>query len=157
MINAHLPYDAFSPTELRNTLQRIAVVEMLSVNMKESSSSKDYRLIADGHLYVYSNNMPDIFTDPYGLHTADDCDREYKLCCASCEVMPNRTRWQKCKRALCWKGCMGSYAACLATSDEAITLGLVGAGVAIIIFDIVTVPSGEGAIGVALIKKALGG
>lgn len=54
-------------------------------------------------------------------HTKADCDAQYEECCESCRRLPNSTRRDKARRALCWSSCMAAYAACLASSNEALT------------------------------------
>jgi hypothetical protein len=54
-------------------------------------------------------------------YTKADCDAEYETCCDGCRRLPNRTKADKARRALCWSGCMAAYAACLASSAEALT------------------------------------
>jgi hypothetical protein len=59
-------------------------------------------------------------------HTAADCDRWYDQCCDVCRSLPNRTKSDKARRALCWARCATEYGACLASTDEAIAGTLTG-------------------------------
>lgn len=63
-------------------------------------------------------------------HTKAYCDQKYEDCCDICRSLPNRTKAQKARRALCWAQCMSEYAACLASSDEALMGALTGAAIA---------------------------
>lgn len=63
-------------------------------------------------------------------HTSADCDRWYEQCCDGCRSMPNRTKADKARRALCWARCATEYGACLASSEEALVGALTGLAIA---------------------------
>lgn len=63
------------------------------------------------------------------LHTAADCDEWKEDCDEGCRRLPNRTRWDKAKRQLCWAACINAYATCLATSNEALTFAAIVAAI----------------------------
>ena len=58
------------------------------------------------------------------------------------------------QRAICYAKAATLYGTCLATATETLALGTIALGVLIIAGDIATIPSGEGAVGVALIVGA---
>jgi hypothetical protein len=104
--------------ELTHVVQQSAAAPVRTTNAVQSrqgrSSTEPVQLLgaANGiHMRAASNN---IFR-----HTAADCDRWYEECGDGCRSLPNRTRRDKARRALCWSACMSKYAACLASTDEA--------------------------------------
>jgi len=61
-------------------------------------------------------------------HKAADC--LYEECCNRCRKLPNKTKKDKARRALCWSQCMAEYASCLSSSEEAIKGVLTGLAIA---------------------------
>lgn len=68
-------------------------------------------------------------SDSIFRHTAADCDRWYEECGDRCRSLPNRTRRDKARRALCWAQCATEYGACLASAEETIKGVLTGAAI----------------------------
>jgi hypothetical protein len=63
------------------------------------------------------------------LHTAAECEAWYETCNDGCRRLPNRTKTDKARRALCWSGCMAEYATCLASSTEVLTFAAIVAAI----------------------------
>jgi len=63
-------------------------------------------------------------------HTAADCDRWYEECGDRCRSLPNRTKRDKARRALCWAQCATEYGACLASAEETVRGVLTGLAIA---------------------------
>jgi RHS repeat-associated protein len=85
----------------------------------------------DMNVYRHIFNASPNLVDSLGLWTKADCEFEKDLCDDGCRKMPNRTKLDKFKRAMCWSKCMSIYAACLAGAEEAIKCYIViGAGAA---------------------------
>lgn len=63
------------------------------------------------------------------MHSKEDCDRWYDQCGDVCRAMPNRTRTDRWNRRVCWAQCATEYAACLASSEEAIKGALTGVAI----------------------------
>lgn len=59
-------------------------------------------------------------------YTAADCDRWYEECGDGCRSLPNRTKKDKARRALCWAKCATEYGACLASAEETLKGVLTG-------------------------------
>lgn len=67
--------------------------------------------------YIHAKANPVRYVDPDGYKTSGECWIEYKDCYVKCSAMPNRTKWQKLGKALCFEKCMLIYAACLAKAE----------------------------------------
>lgn len=59
------------------------------------------------------------------LHSKADCDTWYETCNEGCRRLPNRTKADKLRRALCWSGCTAEYATCLASTDGVLTFAAI--------------------------------
>ena len=94
------------------------------------------------NLFQFVENNPLTDTDPWGLHSAADCEREKENCDDGCRSMPTGTSWERFLRRSCWAGCMTAYAACLGTTDTALVCVAVGVVIVggIIVAPTVTLP-----------------
>lgn len=59
-------------------------------------------------------------------HTRADCDAAYERCGDTCRALPPNARR---RRALCWAGCMATYATCLASAEETLTAAAIVAAI----------------------------
>ena len=80
--------------------------------------------------YSFLGNSAISKVDNLGLHTAADCEYEYELCNDGCRKLPSH---KKAERAMCWSSCNVGYAACLATTDEALMSMAAGCACALIL------------------------
>lgn len=87
------------------------------------------------------------------LHTKADCDEEYEVCCDGCRRLPPNA---KRRRALCWAACMAAYAACLASSEEALTFAAIVAAIVLVAAD-GPFPIGDAAAAALLISLGITG
>jgi len=91
--------------------------------------------------------------DQIHRHTKEDCDAEYETCCDGCRRLPPNARK---RRALCWAACMAAYAACLATSQEALTFAAIVAAIVLAAAD-GPLPFGDAAAAALLISLGITG
>jgi hypothetical protein len=85
------------------------------------------------------------------LHTAADCDEWKEDCDDRCRNLPNKTKGDKFRRAMCWAACIGEYATCLASSREAITFEAMVAAIALACID-GPLPVGDAAAAAILVR-----
>ena len=120
-----------------------------------ASISQESEIHHKDHMPVKISMLAD--SEVVHRHTKEDCDELYESCCDGCRRLPNRTKADKARRALCWSTCMAEYAACLASSEEALmgilTLSAIAAAIALAAAD-GPFPIGDAA-GVAILS-ALG-
>jgi hypothetical protein len=88
------------------------------------------------------------------LHTAAECEEWYEECNEGCRRLPNRTKADKARRALCWSTCMAQYAACLATATETLTFAAIVAAIVLASAD-GPLPFGDAAAAALLISLGI--
>ena len=76
--------------------------------------------------YSFIENRLGMSNDYLGLHTAEDCDADYEQDAEEC-----RSKKSAAARAVCWAGAAAKYAACLASSEQALKCYCVAAAVAV--------------------------
>ena len=97
---------------------KIARVAIEVLNLEETLKDIEIeyeRKSVEKNEYSFIENKIGMSNDFLGLHTAEDCEAEYEQDAETCRR--KRTRREK---AICWAGAATKYAACLASSEEAI-------------------------------------
>jgi hypothetical protein len=88
------------------------------------------------------------------LHSVADCETWFEQCNEGCRRLPNRTKSDKARRALCWSRCMAEYAACLATARETLTFAAIVAAIVLAAAD-GPLPIGDAAAAALLISLGI--